>query len=431
MKRASRVTIAVATIAVAVAALGGCQSAPRNASQGGSMVGGWVAPGFEGVREEFERNFAERGESGAACAVYWKGEKVVDLWGGYRDAKTKDPWKEDTMVLVFSATKGMSAMTIAHAASRGLLDYDEKVAAYWPEFAQSGKETITVRQLLAHEAGLVLLDEALPADRVMDHEFASAILAKQKPYWTPGERHGYHSSTIGLYMAELIRRVDPAGRSIGQYFAQEIAAPLGLEFYIGLPAEIPDSRVARLIMTSPAAGIFNLGKMPRGMRAKMLDFNSYIMKSFSIPKDYDPTSREGWSIELAAGNGIGTARSMAKAYGEFATGGAALGIDAGTLALLVAPPVTPPAGALDEVMGFDSWYSLGYMRPGPSLSFGSSQKAFGTAGAGGNFAFADPDAQLGFAYQMTRMGYYASDDPREKSLRDVVYAAIRAQGGLQ
>ncbi|HAE22791.1 MAG TPA: EstA family serine hydrolase [Spirochaetaceae bacterium] len=426
MKRTSRVTIAITTIAATVMALGGCQSAP----QGGSLVSGWVAPGFEGVREEFERNFAERGESGAACAVYWKGEKVVDLWGGYRDVKAKDPWQEDTMVLVFSATKGMAAMTFAHAASRGLIDYEERVAAYWPEFAEAGKKAITVRQLLAHEAGLVLLDEALPADRVMDHEFASALLARQKPYWTPGERHGYHSSTIGLYMAELLRRVDPAGRSIGRYFAEEIAAPLGLDFYIGLPGDIPDSRIARLIMASPAGGMFNLGKLPKGMRAKMLDFNSYIMKSFGIPKGYDPTSREGWTIELAAGNGIGTARSMARAYGEFATGGKTLGIGADTIALLEAPPATPPAGSLDEVMGFDSWYSLGYMRPGPRLSFGSSPKAYGTAGAGGNFAFADPDAQLGFAYQMTKMGYYASDDPREKSLRDAVYAAIRSQGGL-
>jgi CubicO group peptidase (beta-lactamase class C family) len=431
MKRSSRVTIAVTTIAATVLALGGCQSAGQNAPQGGSPVRGWVAPGFEDVREEFERNFAERGESGAACAVYWKGEQVVDLWGGYRDAKTKEPWQKDTMVLVFSATKGMAAMTFAHAHSRGLIDYEERVAVYWPEFAQAGKESITVRQLLSHEAGLVLLDEDLPADRVMDHEFVSSLLARQKPYWTPGERHGYHSSTIGLYMAELLRRIDPAGRSIGQYFAEEIASPLGLEFYIGLPAEIPDSRVARLIMASPVGGMFKLGKLPKGMRTRMLNFNSYIMKSFSIPKNYDPASREGWTIELAAGNGIGTARSMAKAYGELATGGAALGIGADTLALLVAPPRIPSAGPFDEVLGFDSWYSLGYMRPGPSLSFGSSPEAFGTAGAGGNFAFADPNAQLGFAYQMTRMGYYASDDPREKSLRDAVYAAVRAQGGLE
>lgn len=423
MKRASRMAIAVAAFASTIFALGGCQSAPR----AGSMVGGWVKPGFEGVRAEFERNFAERGESGAACAAYWKGEKVVDLWGGWRDAKTKDPWKEDTMVLVFSATKGMAAMTFAHARSRGLLDYDERVAAYWPEFAQAGKESITVRQLLAHEAGLVLFDEALPADRLMDRDFVSPFLARQKPYWIPGERHGYHSATIGIYMGELLRRVDPAGRSLGRYFAEEIAAPLGLEFYIGLPAEIPDSRVAKLIMASPAGGLFNLGKLPKGMRKKMLDFDSYFMKSFGIPKGYDPASRAGWSIELASGNGIGTARSMAKAYGEFATGGKTLGIGAETLALLEAPPAAPPAGPLDEVLGFDSWYSLGYCRPGPSLSFGSSPKAYGTPGAGGNFAFADPDAGLGFAYQMTKMGYHASDDPREKALRDAVYAAIRAQ----
>ena len=200
-----------------------------------SMTHGWVAPGFEEVETEFRKNFAERGEVGAACAIYHQGKKVVDLWGGYRDHKTRAPWEEDTLVLVFSVTKGMAAMAVAVAHSRGLLDYDEKVATYWPEFAQHGKENITVRQLLSHQAGLSAIDEPLDLETIADQETLATILARQKPAWVPGTRHGYHMWTIGWYMGELIRRVDPQRRNLGQFFQDEVAKPLDLEFYIGLP----------------------------------------------------------------------------------------------------------------------------------------------------------------------------------------------------
>ena len=187
---------------------------------------GWIAPGFEEVRGEFERNFAERGEIGAAVAAYWRGQKVVDLWGGRRAPDGDAPWNEDTMVVVNSTTKGLSAMTVAVASARGWLEYDAPVARYWPEFAQNGKGEITLRQLLGHEAGLVSLDEIPRVDNLMDLDDMARLLARQKPAWPPGTRHGYHAMTIGLYIQELIRRVDPAHRTLGRFFAEEIARPL-------------------------------------------------------------------------------------------------------------------------------------------------------------------------------------------------------------
>jgi CubicO group peptidase (beta-lactamase class C family) len=212
---------------------------------------GLVAPGFEEVRDEFERNFAERGEIGAAVAVYWRGKKVVDLWGGRRTPEGDDLWNEDTMVVVMSTTKGLAAMTLAVANARGWLDYEAPVAHYWPEFAQNGKEAITVRQLLAHEAGLVLLDEMLTPDKLRDLDYMARLLGRQKPAWVPGTRHGYHTMTLGLYMQELIRRVDPGHRTLGRFFHEDIAVPLGLEFYIGLPREVSDERLARVKPLSP------------------------------------------------------------------------------------------------------------------------------------------------------------------------------------
>src|SRR5215217_4881514 len=195
------------------------------------MVEGHVAPGFERVREEFERNFRRRREVGAACAAYHRGEKVVDLWGGFRDRQRTRRWQEDTMVLVYSTSKGLAAMTMALAHSRGLIEYDERVATYWPEFAQNGKERITVRQLLSHQAGLCAIDERLSSRNLGNPDEVDRILAAQAPAWRPGTRHGYHALSIGWYEAALIRRVDPQRRSLGRFFAEEIAEPLGLEFY--------------------------------------------------------------------------------------------------------------------------------------------------------------------------------------------------------
>ena len=382
---------------------------------------GLVAPGFERVRTEFERNFAERGEIGAAVAAYWRGEKVVDLWGGRRTPRGDAPWNQDTMVVVQSTTKGLSAMTLAVANARGWLDYDAPVARYWPEFAQNGKAGITVRQLLGHEAGLVLLDEKLTLETLRDLDGIAAVLARQKPAWPPGTRHGYHTITLGLYMQELIRHVDPARRTLGRFFRDEIAVPLDLEFYIGLPQDIPDDRLAQVKPLSPWRGLLALRYTPPAVTMKMIRPSSLLRRSF-LGLDIDPNDRRYLEVEVPAGTGVGTARAIARAYSAFAEGGAELGITPETFARVAAPPEV--AHPIDEVLGVPSYFSLGFLRPGPEVSFGSSQRAFGAPGAGGSFAFADPDLRLGYAYVMNNLDFYLENDPREKALRDAVYRAI-------
>jgi CubicO group peptidase (beta-lactamase class C family) len=394
------------------------RSAPMTAT---THVHGLVAPGFEEVRAEFERNFTERGEIGAAVAAYWRGEKVVDLWGGRRTPDGDAPWNEDTMVVVMSTTKGLAAMTLAVANARGWLDYDAPVARYWPEFAQNGKAAVTVRQLLGHESGLVLLDEKLPVEKLSNLDYVAGVLARQKPAWPPGTRHGYHTMTLGLYMQELVRRVDPAHRTLGRFFHEEIAEPLDLEFYIGLPREIPGERIATLKTLSRTRGLLALRYTPMAVTMKMIAPGSLLRRSF-VGTNLDFKDRRSYEVEVPAGNGVGTARAIARAYSTFAEGGAEIGITPETFARLTEPPV--PAGGKDVVLGVPSYFSLGFLRPGPDVLFGSSPRAFGSPGAGGSFAFADPDAHVGYAYVMNKLDFYLEDDPREKALRDAVYRAM-------
>jgi CubicO group peptidase (beta-lactamase class C family) len=384
---------------------------------------GVVAPGFERVRDEFARNFAERGEIGAAVAAYWRGEKVVDLWGGRREPAGDAPWNEDTLVLVNSTTKGLAAMTIAVASSRGWIDYEAPVADYWPQFAQNGKGAVTVRQLLSHEAGLVWIDEPMRFEDLEDLDRVADALARQKPAWEPGTRHGYHAMTIGLYMQELIRHVDPAGRTLGRFFQEEIARPLGIEFFIGLPTDIPDERLAKLRTFTPLRGLRALPSTPKPMLLRVLWPWSLLRKSMLFA-DVSPNDRRWLEVEVPAGNGVGSARAIARAYSAFAEGGAELGITPETLASLTTPHGVEDSK--DVVMGVPSWLSLGFIKPGPELDFGTSQAAFGTPGAGGSFGFADPDSRLGFAYVMNKMDYFMFDDPREKALRDAVHRSVRA-----
>lgn len=391
-----------------------------------AYVHGKVAPGFDEVRAAFEGNFAERDEIGAAVAVYWHGQKVVDLWGGHRTPERDEPWERDTMVMVMSTTKGLAAMTLAVANARGWLDYDAPVARYWPEFAQNGKAAVTVRQLLGHEAGLVLLDERATIEKLRDLDYMARLLARQKPAWPPGTRHGYHTMTIGLYMQELIRRVDPEHRTLGRFFREEIAAPLELEFYIGLPPGISDERLAELKALTRTRALLALRNTPPVLIGKLLRPRSLLRRSMTVV-DLDFNDRRSLEIEVPAGNGVGTARAIARAYSAFAEGGAELRITPETFARMTAPPVV--ATPRDEVIGIPSYFSLGFLRPGPEVLFGSSPRAFGAPGAGGSFAFADPDAQLGYAYVMNRLEFHLFDDPREKALRDAVYRAIRRLAG--
>ena len=387
-----------------------------------------VAPGFETVREEFQRNFAERGELGAACAVYYRGKPVVDLWGGVRNKDTGDLWEEDTMVPVFSSTKGMASMGVAVAHSQGLFDYDERVSTYWPEFAQAGKTTITVRQLLSHQAGVCAIDEPLDLKKLADPDLVAAAMARQKPVWEPGARHGYHGISLGWYESELVRRTDPQHRTIGRFFQDEVARPLNVEFYIGLPAEIPQARIARIDAYKKWQLLFNMDKMPRPFVMGFLNPFSITFRTFANPKIIGEPSgyndRRVQSLELPASSGIGLVRDMARAYSEFATGGVQLRLREETLNALKQPATPPRDGLLDVVLGVETIFSLGYAKPFPDFQFGLNEEAFGTPGAGGSFCFADPAARIGFAYAPNKTGFYLWDDPREKHLRDAVYRCL-------
>ena len=393
-------------------------------------IGGDVAPGFEGVADEFRRNFSKRRELGAACAVFHGGEKVVDLWGGHRDRARTRSWMEDTLVVLYSTSKGMSAVAVAVAHARGLLDYDERVAAYWPEFAANGKEDITVRQLLAHEGAVAGVDIELTPKMLADPDAVAAAIAPQRPNWTPGTRHGYHALSLGFYESELIRRVDPQHRTLGRYFQDEIAQPLGIELYFGVPESVSDDRIAEVKGYPRAAVLLHIGPMPWPMIAGFASRKSLTYRAFTNPRlrgAQDLDRPEFRSVELPAATGVGHARAVARVYGDLAAGGNELGVGGDTLAELAAPAVQPPGGATDLVLRVECAFGLGFLKPSPLFPFGSSERAFGHTGAGGSFGFADPDSELGFAYAPNKLGFHLRDDPREKALRDAAYRAVGAR----
>jgi len=388
-------------------------------------VEGHVSPGFEPVREAFEENFARRDELGGACCVYHRGEKVIDLWGGIRNRQTNEPWEHDTMVIVHSATKGLAAMTLAIAHSRGWLDYDERVCAYWPEFAQQGKERITVRQLLAHQAGLFAFNEPVDRSTVADLDRLAVVLARQTPAWEPGTRLAYHALTLGFYEGELLRRIDPQHRSLSQFFQDEIASLLDQDVYLRLPEEIPNARLATMAAPGPVKRLLGF---PLRFTLEVMNPHSNIYRALVINPGaaicLDEQRIYARNLEVPSGGGVGTARAIARAYSVFATAGRELGLRKQTLDALAAPAMPPTHGFHDECLKGDVQFSLGFMKPSPAWPFGSA-RAFGSPGAGGALGFADPSAGIGYAYVTSQMGTALTGDPRDVALRDALNDALR------
>ncbi|MFI9504018.1 serine hydrolase domain-containing protein [Nocardia sp. NPDC052566] len=360
------------------------------------QIEGSVAAGFEAVRTAFAANFAEQGDVGAAVAVYLNGRPVVDLWGGVADPEAEKPWERDTVQLVYSATKGVTA-TVAHLlAQRGELDLDAPVARYWPEFAAAGKAEIPVRWLLTHQAGVAALDKPIPlADALAWHPMVDA-LAAQAPNWTPGTAHGYHGRTFGWLVGEVIHRA--TGRTVGQILAQEIAEPFGVDFYIGLPDAERD-RVSRLIF-APAV---DLAAVPeefvpeqyRDMAAALRDPESLANRAFEVtdPPDIDFNSPAVHAAEIPSSNGIGTARGLARLYA------ALIGEVDGNRLLTpetLADATAEQAAGLDRVMMLQDRYATGYMLPADTFALPAG--SFGHPGRGGSLAYADPATGLAFGY---------------------------------
>lgn len=392
-------------------------------------IRGHVSAGFEAVREAFAENFVRRRELGGACCAFRDGEKVVDLWGGIRNKQTDEPSEQDTMVVVHSASKGLAAMTLAIAHSRGWLDYDQPVSLYWPEFAQQGKERITVRQLLAHQAGLFAVDEPVDRNVVADLDRLAVVLARQKPAWEPGTRQAYHALSLGFYEGELLRRVDPQHRSLGQFFQDEVASRLGEDVYMRLPEAIPNSRLATLAPPGPAAMLLGF---PLRFTLEVMNPRSNINRALNKNPGtriyQDPQRVYERNLEVPSGNGVGTARGIAHAYSVFATGGRALRLSRETLELLAAPALPPARGFYDECLKGDVQFSLGFMKPSAVWRFGSAS-SFGSPGAGGSLGFADPGAGIGYAYVTSQMGTRLAGDPRDVALREALYSAIPCSSG--
>jgi CubicO group peptidase (beta-lactamase class C family) len=384
-----------------------------------SDVAGWVAPGFEPVRDAFAANFAAGLEAGAAFAVYRHGEPVVDLWGGVADVATGRPWREDTVVLVFSTTKGATAACAHLLAARGRLDPEAPVARWWPEFAAAGKERVTVAHLLAHQAGLAWVDEALTLEEALAWEPVVAALARQAPHWEPGTDHGYHALTFGWLVGEVVRRVD--GRSLGAFFRDEVAGPLGLDFWIGLPEEV-EPRVARLV--TPAAA----DAEARAAMAALAGPGSELGRALSAPgrafADVEVfNARAVRAAEVPAANGVADARSVARMYAAMI--GEVDGVRLLPPEQLERATRRRTDGPDRVLLGLDIQFGLGFMVPSSVITVGGP-RSFGHFGAGGSVGWADPDAGLAFGYVMNRMEVGLAGDARSARLIAAAYEAAGA-----
>ncbi|MGV4886437.1 serine hydrolase domain-containing protein [Streptomyces viridosporus] len=388
-----------------------------------TTIDGEVAPGFEPVREAFTANFARHGDIGAAVCVYRYGRPVVDLWGGVADPETGRPWTRDTLQLVYSATKGATATATHMLAERGALDLDAPVAKYWPEFAANGKADIPVRWLLSHQAGLIALDQPVPLNEALAWHPMAAALAAQRPLWTPGTTHGYHGRTWGWLVGEVIRRV--SGRSPGRFFADEIAAPLGLDFFIGLPTGERD-RVSHMVYRRPDVDLTTVPaeSLPEELREQVAawhDPDSFSNRAYAVtdPAEIDFDSPEVQAAELPASNGIGTGRALARMY-------AALIGEVDGVRLLtpetLASATKEQVGGKDQVMLISSRFSSGYMLPTETNPM-TGPNAFGHTGRGGSLGFADPEHGIAFGYVMNHI-IGGADDVRATSLVDAVRRSL-------
>jgi len=380
---------------------------------------------FAEVAREFVRGFAERGEVGASVSLTLHGETLVDLWGGVADPATGRAWERDTVSVVFSCTKGATALCAHLLASRGLLDLDAPVAEYWPEFATRGKENATVRMMLDHSVGVPVISAPVRPGGACDWDYMIGLLEAQEPFWRPGTRNGYHMINFGWTVGELVRRV--SNKSLGTFFRDELAGPLGIDFWIGAPAEI-EPRVAPVINYVAAPG-----EVPGEFILKVLKERESI-QSLSLLNNggFEANSLACHAAEIGGGGGISNARGLAGLYAPFACGGQLGGktyVDAATLARM---GETSMATHEDATLLIPTRFALGFMKSmdnrrrarGDRDSAILSSAAFGHVGAGGSIGLADPGEGLSFGYSMNRMGNGILLNERGQALVDATYRAL-------
>ncbi|MFD4031596.1 serine hydrolase domain-containing protein [Streptomyces sp. NPDC058637] len=377
-------------------------------------VRGTVTPGFEAVRDAFVRNFEQRGERGAAVTVYRHGRKVVDLWAGTRDVDGTEPWAVDTVQIVRSAGKGIAAAVPLLLHQRGQVDLDAPVGTYWPDFKANGKERVLVRHLLAHRAGLAALDATLTPEEAVDGTSGPRAVAAQRPLWEPGTDHGYHAQTYSWLVAELVRRT--TGRTIGRWIAEEIARPLGLDFWFGLPAD-EAHRIGRIGPVEPPVTEGNGGALrlrpKRSVAEAYRDPASLTRRAFGaidpLPDENDPVYR---AAELPGSNGVATARGLARCYAAMI--GEVDGHRLFAPATLTLARTEESAGP-DRVLVVNTRFGLGYMLHGPAAPL-LAPGSFGHPGRGGSLGFADPESGIALGYVTNGLQKGVTADPRAQAL---------------
>jgi CubicO group peptidase (beta-lactamase class C family) len=393
-------------------------------------VQGTCASQFAEVQAEFERNFTERGEVGASVHLTVDGESVVDLWGGIADPQTGRPWTEDTLVHVWSCTKGATALCAHILASRGELDLDAPVIRYWPEFGKNGKDGALVKHLLNHQVGLPAVREPLPQGAFYNWDLMVDVLGGEEPFWTPGTRHGYHGLTFGFLVGEIVRRV--SGTSLGTFFRDEVAGPLGLDFFIGLPEE-HEPRVAPTIpadLMQPGALVPTIYVVAMGDPSSIQGLMMLNSGGYMMPGESD--TRAAHAAEMGAVGGITNARGLAGMYRPLALGGTYNGVRLVDEDQLVAMGAVSSAVSVDTVVLVGSRFSLGFVKsidnhrlaPADSEGICLSEEAFGHSGFGGSLGFADPRARISFGYTMTKQGPGLGINDRGQSLVDAAYRAL-------
>jgi CubicO group peptidase (beta-lactamase class C family) len=380
-----------------------------------AMIDGRCDPRFASVRDAFSANFEAGREVGASFAATLNGELVVDLWGGYADAASTRAWEADTIINVFSTTKAMTALCAHILVDGGALDVDSPVCRYWPEFAQAGKEKITTRQLLSHTAGLAAIRQPLSTEVLYDWGRMIEVLAAEAPWWEPGTANGYHALTYGHLVGEVIRRI--SGKTPGVFFREEVAAPLGADFHIGLP-ESEDSRVADMV--PPTTEEITASGAPTN-----LDRETLVGRALSNPPlRAEFANRPEWRrAEIPAANGHGNARAVARVMAVLACGGKVDGVRLlGEQTIVKA--IEEQRYAKDLILGFKMRWALGFMLTSRQLPLGPNPRTFGHGGWGGSLGFADCDARVSWAYIMNKMSPGTAGDTRVAGILAALYGAL-------
>jgi CubicO group peptidase (beta-lactamase class C family) len=376
---------------------------------------GFCDPRFVAVREAFAANFRERGEPGAAVCVSVGGKPVVDLWGGYADIANTGPWQRDTLVNVFSVGKALCALAAARIVEQGLIDLDDQISKLWPEFAQAGKDRITLRQLLSHRGGLPAIEKPLPNGAALDWNVMTHALEEQSPWWEPDTAFGYHVNTYGFLIGEIVQRA--AGKTLGTLIRAEVAGPLNADIHIGLPRE-HHARVAEYrwpgqsSMTPPGEGATGI---------PLMRWNAYWNPPGISGAHW--VNRTEWRLaEVPSTNGHGNARSVARIYSALAKGGAADGVQIvgrDTLREFT----TEHSRGEDQITQHPARFGLGFQLTQPERPLGPNPNSFGHFGAGGSLGFCDPDADIAFGYVTNDMGP-RWQNPRNRALIEAVYASL-------